>query len=286
MTESLPTSISIAAPSHLLYLYCVLKNDTGAKRLLDDRCVPGLQPHEPLFSIETSGLAGAVSRVPAATFQSESLDALMKDLPRLAPIALGHDEAIRALLPHTPALVPMALGAVYASPQGIIELLRGRAEELHHLLARLEDKQEWGLKVFKDSAILAEAAAANSDQHRGLAVKAAEASPGRAYLIRKQQERLLVKESARLITQWLDEIVKRLSTMSAAVSIDQLPPVQAGDSRPLALKAAFLVEVDRIETFRSVAGELGHTYESLGLRVEVNGPWAPYSFIEERHGPA
>src|SRR3712207_7015484 len=47
--------------------------------LFRSRCVPGLQPGEPLFAVEAEGLVGAVSRVPAATFDEEPLNALLTD---------------------------------------------------------------------------------------------------------------------------------------------------------------------------------------------------------------
>lgn len=262
---------------YLFYLYCIFESGTEAKRWLEERCIPGLEPEEPLFPVEAAGLVAAVSRVPGETFQEEPLHALLKELPRLAPFALRHDEAIRALLPLAPALVPMTLGAVYRSPQKVADLLQERAPLFQDLLASLRGKQEWGVKVFRDNLRLLEAAA-NSDQLRRLAEEAAQSGPGKAYLIRKQRERLLLNEAERLASQSLEVILQDLTAVSDAVHVDEVPATQPS-SLPLALKASFLVEASMVEAFRSVAVGLEGSYAPLGLHLELNGPWAPYSFV-------
>jgi hypothetical protein len=270
------------APS-LLYLYCVVEAGTAAERLLAGGQVPGLVPGEALFPIEHAGLVAAVSRVPAATFQEEPLNALLADLPRLTPYAVRHEEAVRALVAEAPALVPMAFGTVYLDERRVRGLLRERAAELRELLGRLRGKHEWGLKVFRDAALLLEAADATSPELRQLAAEAAAAGPGRAYLLGKRRERLRATEAARLAAEAIDAIVERLAALSDEAQNDP-DAVDLSSRLPLALKAAFLVAVERAEAFRAAAEELRQTYEPRGLNLELSGPWAPYSFVGERRG--
>ena len=269
----------------LLYLYCVVEAGTGAERVLASGQVPGLEPGEALFPIEHMGLAAAVSRVPAATFQEEPLNALLADLPRLAPYAVRHEEAVRALLAEAPALVPMAFGTVYLDERRVRGLLREQAPELRELLARLRGKQEWGVKVFRDTARLLEAADTTSPELRQLAAEAAAAGPGRAYLLGKRRERMRATEAARLASEAIDGVVERLAALSDAALSDP-DAVDPSSDMPLGLKAAFLVAVERADTFRAAAEELRTTNEPRGLNLELSGPWAPYSFVGERRGGA
>jgi len=269
----------------LLYLYCVVEAGTAAERLLASGQVPGLEPGEALFPIEHLGLVAAVSRVPAATFHEEPLNALLADLARLTPYAVRHEEAIRAFMAAAPALVPMAFGTVYLDERRVRGLLRERAVELRALLGRLRGKQEWGLKVFRDTARLLEAADATSPELRQLAAEAAAAGPGRAYLLGKRRERVRATEAARLAGEALDDIGERLAALSDEAQSD--PDALDPSSRmPLALKAAFLVAAERAAAFRAAAEELRDTYEPRGLSLELSGPWAPYSFVGERRGGA
>ena len=272
----LPAAPAPPAPTHLLYLYGVVPAGSDATRLLSERRVPGIEPGESLFAVEAEGLVAAVSRVSAATFDEAPLNALLTDLPRLTPYVLRHEEAVRALLPSP--LVPMSFGAVYRDPRRVAGLLFERGHEFRALLAYLGGRQEWGLKVFSDTARLMETAAATSEELRRLSAEAAASSPGRAYLITKRRERLLATEAARIAGDLLTAIVTRLTGLSVAAVQDEPSPAQSG-AEQLALKAAFLVEDTEVGVFRATAADLEQTYAPHGLRLEVSGPWAPYSFV-------
>jgi hypothetical protein len=261
--------------SCLLYLYGVVAPDSGAAELLRERRIPGIEQGQPLFAIEAAGLVAAVSRVPAALFDEEPLNALVADLERLAPYAVRHEEAMRAMIGS--AVIPMTFGAVYRTREGITALLREHAADFGDRLARFDGRCEWGLKVFVDHARLAQFAEQESDALRALAEEAAAASPGRAYLIMRKREQMLIGEADRLTAGWLAAIVGRLTGMSTDVALDEPVPVQPG-AETLVCKVAFLVGDDGIDAFREGVDELRRTYAPRGLRLELSGPWAPYSF--------
>jgi hypothetical protein len=269
----------------LLYLYGIVDAGTEAERLLASRAVPGLAPDEPLYPIAVDGLVAAVSRVPAATFEEEPLNALLADLPRLAPLAVQHEEAVRAILPAAPALVPMAFGTVYRDPARVEALLRERAAPFRDLLAQVRGRYEWGLKVYRDTARWLTTADAASPELRALAAEIAAASPGRAYLLGKQRERLRSAEADRLAAEALDAILQGLESLSAASHVNALAAA-APSPAPLVLSAAFLVDVAATEAFRAAAGALERTYGPRGLGVDLSGPWAPYSFVGGGRGAA
>ncbi|HEY7061220.1 MAG TPA: GvpL/GvpF family gas vesicle protein [Chloroflexota bacterium] len=269
----------------LLYLYGIVEADSEAARLLARRAVRGLDPAEPLFPITVGDLMAAVSRVPAATFEEEPLNALVADLPRLAPLAVQHEETVRALLPAAPALVPMAFGAMYRGPARVEALLRERGDEFRALLGRVRGKYEWGLKVYRDAARWLASADEASDELRRLANEIARTSPGRAYLLGKQRERLRAAEADRLAAAALDEMLSRLEALSAASRRNPLGAAQPGSTQ-LLLNAAFLVETAATERFRTAAAELERVYGLRGLSGELSGPWAPYSFVGAGSGAA
>jgi hypothetical protein len=266
----------------LLYLYCIVEAGTPAHQVLGRRTLPGLDPGSPLFPIESGDLVAAVSRVPADIFQEDPLNALVADLPRLAPYALRHEEAVRALLNQAPALLPMAFGAVYQGTQGVVALLGERAADLRQRLDLVRGKQEWGLKVFRDLPRSTAAAETESELLRNLAAEIAQATPGRAYLLRKKSARLLASEADQVTRDALDAIMRNLADISVVTRQDPIAAEPAGAIR-LVLKAAFLVEAARVNAFRSQADELQSRYQPLGLSIEASGPWAPYSFVGDRN---
>ncbi len=279
-TPSTPASSTGTEKGYLLYLYCVFERDTPGRRMLERGTTPGLEEGQPLFAIEAKGLAAAVSRVSADVFQEEPLNALLQDLRRLAPYAVRHEQAISALLPEVPALIPMTMGSVYRSRESVMEMLEANAQRFLMLLRRLSGKREWTLRVLRERTLFLNAVQARSPILRDLEAQASREAPGRAYLLRKQQERVLEGEAEAPLRQATGTIVEELRQVSTALHVDDLPRVEPSEVM-LAFKAALLVDVQGQRAFQSAARELADRYGGQGLRVEVTGPWAPYSFVGE-----
>ena len=269
----------------LLYLYAILPQGTGAGRLFAEGLVPGVEPDQPLFGIDAEGMTAAVSAVSPNVFAEEPLNGLLQELDRLAPYALRHNDAIKALLSVAPALIPMSMGTVYLRAERVAGLLRGRAREFHGLLRDLDGRAEWSLKVYKEPSRLLKAVETRSPKLQDLRREAEQSGPGRAYLLRKQQDRLRESEAARLANEILDGILDSLKSVSSRMQVDTLPPGQAG-SPVLSLKSAFLVERAEVGTFQGAVHHLQELHGAAGFRLEVSGPWPPYSFVGGIRGAA
>ncbi len=261
----------------LLYLFAVVEPETEAHRLLQRGAVPGMTPEEPCFAVLEAGLVAAVSRVPPETFAEEPLNALLRDLAAVAPYALRHETAVRALMAAAPALVPVAFGAVYQGAAGVQALLRARADAFRRALDRVREREEWTVKVFRDQAALLRAAEAHSAEAHALATAMRTATPGRAYLLRRQRERVVAAAAERLAAQLVGECLRRLAALSAAVRQE----VAREPGTDLLLKASFLVPRVAVARFTAEAERLRAEGAAHGLQVVASGPWAPYSFAEE-----
>ncbi len=265
-----------AGPPHLLYLYGIVMPDSAAAGLLRERHVAGIEPDTSLFPIEAAGLVAAVSEVPASVFDEASLNTLTADLEMLTPYVIRHEDAIRALLGS--AVIPMTFGAIYRTPQSVAALLERRAREFRTLLDRFHGRQEWGVKVFTDNARLLQIVEQEDATLRALDAEAASASAGRAYLIARKRDRLLAAAAAQHAAESVRDILERLAALSVTVAQDQPGPAQPG-AEQLACKAAFLIDESALTTFHDAVIDLERRFSPRGLRLEVSGPWAPYSFV-------
>ena len=275
-------SVEEAATSgDLLYLYCVLEPGSSADLLLRTGGLTGIDEHGPLFAIEAGGLIAAVSHVPRALFAEEPLNELVAELPRLAPHALRHEEAIRALFGAASALVPLSFGAIYQDEASVAAFLTSERARLRSLLDTLREKEEWGVKVFVDAPVAASAAEASSAALAALDAEVSMAAPGRAYLLHRKREGMLADEVRQFVLRTLERVIDELVPASVDARMEEAPPNQQGTTE-LVLKAAFLVERSRSEGFRDRAAALVDTLASVGLTMEVTGPWAPYSFTGDR----
>jgi hypothetical protein len=276
-----PIAASESAP--LLYLYAILARDSAAHELLQQGAVRGIHDGT-LFAVPSESLVAAVSEVPASRFEEAPLNALLRDLEQLAPFAVHHEAAIQALLPAAPALIPMTFGTVYRDPASVARMLEERDAEFCALLAQLEGRQEWGLRVVQDAA-LALAAVEQADAVRTLDDAISRATPGRAYLLGRRRAALVQEQAAQQVASTLTAIVERLE--GASVAWREYPIVrEAVDPAPLVLRAAFLVETAGADRFQQEAAKLDQGYQNQGYRLTVDGPWAPYSFVGRRREPA
>jgi hypothetical protein len=266
-----------AAGGELLYLFSIVEPDTEVYRLLERGAVPGMTPEAPCFPIQEAGLVAAVSHVPAEIFAEGPLNTLLRDLAAVAPYALRHETVVRTLMAAAPALVPVAFGAVYQGAAGVHALLRERADAFRRALDRVRDREEWTITVFRDQAALLRAAEETNEEARALAAAVATATPGRAYLLRRQREQVVAAAAERLAAHLVGECVQRLAAVSAAVRHE----AAREPSTDLLLKASFLVPRAAVVRFTAEAERLRAAAASHGLRLTVSGPWAPYSFAEE-----
>jgi hypothetical protein len=272
-----PQARETTAVRSLFYLYGVL-DTRDVPRSLKERQLLSLGDAHPVYGLETGRLVAAVSRVPASQFAEAPLNGLMSDLASLAPYAVRHEEVIRGLISDGAPLVPMTFGTVYRSEAAIQKMLEARSDEIHELLESLRGKAEWTLKVFVSEQALKTAARRVSPTLKALDAQAAAAAPGRAYLLARQIEGIADSESDRVLADALNDIFTRLALACARGRLDD---VAAGDGSEIQLvgKAAYLVAWDAATEFEQTLVAVEAEYAPLGLRLELTGPWAPYSFV-------
>ncbi|CAM5610441.1 gas vesicle protein [Streptomyces xanthochromogenes] len=245
----------------LLYVYAVTRPFAAA---LPDavRALDG----EPPALIEHRGLCAAVSRVPAEHFDAAPLRAHLEDLDWLAEVARNH-QAVIAALATVGCPVPLRLATVCRDENGVRRLLDSGRARFESAIERLDGRVEWGVKVYAESAPPERAAPATE----------LTAVTGREYLRRRLGQR-----------QNRDRSWQRAGTLSRALHTDLCERAEAGRLHPPqsgrlsgapgenVLNAAYLVPREQSEEF--VAAVRERTPQGEDVRVELTGPWAPYSF--------
>ncbi|MFJ4471083.1 GvpL/GvpF family gas vesicle protein [Streptomyces sp. NPDC089424] len=260
----------------LSYVYGVLRPDAASP---EDAVPPGVRGVEdaPVALVRHGGMAAAVSHVAKSDFSEAALKAHLEDLDWLEGVARAHDEVVAALGARTTVL-PLRLATVYLDDSRVRDMLEERERTLTELLDRLAGQVEWGVKVYADTSPAAA---------RPQAPSGAPEPPdsGRAYLRQRRQQRH-AREDA-----WSSaaEAVRRVEAQagSLAVAHARHRPQQgrlAGGTGENVANDAYLVPRDRAEEFRE---RVQGAAEGLdGVRVEVTGPWVPYSFAQVPHDPA
>ncbi|WP_033825621.1 GvpL/GvpF family gas vesicle protein [Kitasatospora sp. MBT63] len=219
---------------------------------------------------EVPGLAAAISRVPAADFREDALAAHLEDIQWLEATARAHHAVIAALAEQTTVL-PLRLGAVYFDDEGVRRVLAARQTEFGAGLDRLAARVEWGVKIYLEAAPAREPVPDRPPS--------SDLGPGRAYLHSRRAARDRHAERYRAAEQ----AAVRVETAAAGLAVARAHHRVHGDGTGAGegenvVNDAYLVPEDRAEAFR--AQVLRAAQGLSGIRVEVTGPWAPYSFAD------
>ncbi|MEU6915721.1 GvpL/GvpF family gas vesicle protein [Streptomyces olindensis] len=258
----------------LVYAYAVLRRTPEAGAAVAHlRGVAGEPVHLVDPATTTSQLAFAVGHVPAADYDDAPLKTHLDDLDWLESTVRSHHAVVAALVASGAAVLPLRLATVYPDEAGARRALDTRRGYFLSLLDRLTGHVELGVKIYATPDITPPepAAATPPDPATGLGV-------GRAYLAIRRRRQRRNEEAWRTVAQ----AAARLTETAAALSVDRVAHTPERGS--LAGSApgtnvgndAYLVPRDRVDAFRT--GILTAARATPGLRVEVTGPWAPYSF--------
>ncbi|MFF3561237.1 GvpL/GvpF family gas vesicle protein [Streptomyces sp. NPDC002574] len=268
--------MSDAGPGRMSYAYAVLREGAAAAKDLPAdlagvagapvRLVPG--PHG-------AELAAAVSAVPAADFQEAALRRNLEDLTWLEAVARAHHTVIEALSARATVL-PLRLATVYLDDSRVGAMLAGGRAMFTACLARLEGHLEWGVKIYVEDA---------PDEAPGAppAREAADLSPGRAYLRARRVQRSSREDAHRDALRAAERVAAIGRELAADHARHRVQQGQlAGDAGENVVNDAYLVARDHAEDFRARAQDAAAGL--TGVRVEVTGPWAPYSFAAVPEG--
>jgi hypothetical protein len=271
MTEGRTAGAAAAAVpgDHGSWLYAVARD-------IDPGWLDGVEgvAGGPVRPLAHGRLAAAVSPVSLAEFGEEPLRRNLEDLDWLAATARAHHEVIGAIARHRP-VVPLRLATVYHDDESVTAMLAARSGEFGDALERVTGRAEWGVKAYQ--ARPPESAEPASPQAR------TDTRPGAAYLRRRQQELSESERARRAVAAAADEVHAALA--GAAEAGQQRPPQVrqlAERAEPMILNGTYLVGEERSGEFAGLVEQLGAAHPEL--RLELTGPWPPYSFAAVAEG--
>ncbi|MCQ4043720.1 GvpL/GvpF family gas vesicle protein [Streptantibioticus rubrisoli] len=226
--------------------------------------------HRGLRAVFGGQLGALVSSVPADQFSEEGVKSQLESLDQLEAIARAHHAVVAAAWEETTVL-PMRLATVFLDDARVADMLRNRADELARLLGQLEGHVEWGVKVYADPHGAPTPAAPVPSGTTG-------AGPGRDYLRQRRARRRVhehVVHAAEAVAARVAEAAGEVATAGVAHRPQQNGAVAAGSGENVA-NYAFLVRSQHTQRFqRAVRSQADGM---VGVRIEITGPWAPYSF--------
>lgn len=240
-------------------------------------------------------LAVLVSDVSLTEFGAETLPINMENLDWLGKVAREHHYVIDAAARMFP-LLPTRLATVYSGDDAVCAALANRREQLGDALRRVGGHVEWGVKAYaapdqggasqvpqpRESVEAYEGEDAGSRSERTRTERTGsegeEASgAGLAYLRQRRTQLAAGRESRLAAITGAQTVHAALTGRAAAARLHPPQSPQLTSVRqPMLLNAAYLV--DAADTVSFTAAVAGQATSHPELRIELTGPWPPYSF--------
>lgn len=264
----------------LRYAYAVVR-DTGAPEAALDTLtalegVTGVAG-EQVYAVRHLGLAVLAGAVPAEDFDEGPLRERLEDMAWLEKMARAHQRVVDTAAAES-CVIPVRLATVCHGDEGLRRMLATGRERFASALDRLEGRVEWGVKAYATQQPAAEEPPAGAGAAEApSAPNSPGAMSGRDYLRRRKAQRQAAErrwgdteEGARLVHDTLSGLAER-----SRLHPPQDPKLSGVSDRNV-LNAAYLVRREDSADFAERVGELAG--RTPALRVELTGPWAPYSF--------
>ena len=229
---------------------------------------------EPLRGLAHAGLAAVVGSVPRSDFDEPALQAHLEDLRWLEQAVRAHHRVIDTLS-RAGRTLPLRFATIFGDDQRVETLLAEQHEEFLGALDRVAHHVEWGVKAY--------AGATPAEQSRLPSAPVPGAAPpqrpGTDYLLRRRAQR---EQRGKARDQARHDAARIHSTLaSQSREATEHPPQSAdatGSKDPMVLNGAYLVDRSRADDFAAAAAALADRYPEL--RLELTGPWPPYSFVD------
>jgi hypothetical protein len=261
------------------YIYCIAESAAAAE-LPVDSLPAAIEDNSKLEWISSSALAALASEVPRATYSEENLAEHLTNATWTAIRAMRHETVVEHIARRI-TVIPLRFGTIYLERSGIDQMLTEKSTELQSILEQLRGREEWGVNVYCDRAVLLSSITSVSPVLRDLVQRAEQAPPGQSYLMQKKIETLKVDEARATVNRIVDQIEDRLKEQSADARRLRILKVETTEHGELKAKFAFLIKRDDFDEFRNAAEGLAQEHQAAGVRLELTGPWPVYNFCTE-----
>jgi len=258
------------AKEGLIYLYCITDKVPKLKEIENLVVKPYFIYHQSLYAI--------VNKVKESEFDEENLKRNLADLEWIKAKASIHEKAIEGIMKNT-CVIPFKFATLFNTEGNLKTMLGQHLEGFKDILKKLEDKEEWGVKIYCNSGKLKENLIQEDEQLLNIDKEINSSLPGKAYLLKKKKEEFLNIAVNKKLNEYGQVSFDRLREKSTEARINKLLPKEVTERNDeMILNSAFLINKDKVADFLNTVEGLKTRYADRGLFFDCTGPWPPYNF--------
>ncbi len=238
-----------------LYLYGISKS-SGAKP--GKIAAIGIDGVHRVQSLACGDYICWVSALNGKSF-SNAISSNMENLEWLALHGVRHQQVVAEVFAaHT--ILPARFGTVFSGEPALLKNVQQRKLGLEKVFTKISGAEEWGVKIFAEQAPVKPVA----QQVRS----------GKDYLQLKSAK---LKKRPERDTSGLQEFAAELEK----IALDSAPAGKVSGTQPdLLWQATFLVPKGRRKQWDQALKGFVKKWSGK-RRIEINGPWPPYSFVAD-----
>jgi len=256
-----------------IYLYCLARLSRLPPLPLEGK---GMDGRSPLEVAVFQDLAAVWSPVPVADFCGPEAEERMRDLTWIGPRVIRHQEVVAGVMGHSPVL-PVRFGTIFTSRANLEKVLQRHSDTIAGFLEGLTDQEEWAVKGMLDRAGAKETLCSLKLAREAESLEAL--SPGKRYF----EEQRLRAACDQELQRWLQKVCREVwtSLRDYAAQVQErrlLSRETTGSDQDMVWNWALLIPRPAVGGFQTQIQDLNAQYAQRGLRLEVTGPWPPYSF--------
>ncbi len=228
-------------------------------------------------TLAVRSLFATVADVPAAEFSADALQKNFRDLAWIERYARKHERIIDSLM-QASTVLPCRFPTLFYSESAAVAFIEQNYEALFALAQKLRGKEEWGIKLYSHAehfhqAILNEPALLNLD------AEIAQASAGKAFLLKKRRQEVLAELLSLRQHAATQQVLQRLQPFAIELKVNPpLPKEVTERDDEMILNAALLIDTSQTSFFLEEVHRLADELRTTGLTLEHSGAWAAYNF--------
>jgi len=249
-----------------LYIYCVA-------RAKSDRVLGpiGLED-KPVYTVIAGDICAIVHDCQAEPYQS--------DVPEIAQDwVLAHQRVVCAAEEVFGTILPMAFNMIVhgdAKDDAVSNLqtwLTEKQDKFTRLLDKLTGKGEYGIQIFWDRQLVAEALVQRDPELREMRDEALKKPKGLAYMLQQKLTKATREAVETKANLYVEDFYTRIRQCVDEIRVEKLKKTDDGEQMLLNLSCL-------MEKGSSALGNvLKEIQETEGISVRFTGPWPPYSFV-------
>ncbi|WP_165822555.1 GvpL/GvpF family gas vesicle protein [Paenibacillus montanisoli] len=228
-------------------------------------------------------IIAVLEAVDPQVFSQQSIQRYVEDPNWVKEKAVGHHNVL-AMLQQRHTVIPLKFCTIYESEQSLEAMLIRHYDEITDLFAALRGKEEWSLKVYCDKEELKTHVMQSSLELAKLSADLSGLSPGKQFLMKKQLNASLERETENAMKRICLEAHESLSS-STLQQIEKKVWERkvTGRKEEMIWNSMYLTDRQRVDSFLQLVKQFGEEFQAFGLTFEATGPWPVYHFA--RIGP-